>query len=76
MSGKTLEGTPAGEELLEAYTEIEEEEDEHLYHSLGWCRELWLESLGLEAMLPPPEQTADATSASEAEEAQRSAHPH
>ena len=34
----------------------EDEEDEHLYHSKGWCRELWLKSLGLAAILPPPEE--------------------
>jgi hypothetical protein len=35
---------------------IEDEEDEHLYHSKGWCRELWLQSLGIPAVLPPPEE--------------------
>jgi hypothetical protein len=42
--------------LREAYGEVEEEEDEHLYHTMGWARELWLESLGLPAVLPPPEE--------------------
>ena len=42
--------------LQAAYDEIEDEEDEHLYHSKGWCRELWLKSLGLPAVLPPPEE--------------------
>jgi hypothetical protein len=42
--------------LKEAYDEVEDQEDEHLYHSKGWCRELWLAALGLEAMLPPPEE--------------------
>ena len=45
-----------GEALQAAYDEIEDQEDEHLYHSKGWCRELWLESLGLPAVLPPPEE--------------------
>ena len=40
----------------EAYKEVEDEEDEHLYHSKGWCRELWIESLGMKAVLPPPEE--------------------
>jgi rubrerythrin len=39
-----------------AYDEIEDQEDEHLYHSKGWCRELWIESLGMRAVLPPPEE--------------------
>ena len=39
-----------------AHAEVEEQEDEHLYHTKGWCRELWLESLGMKALLPPPEE--------------------
>ncbi|HEY4372873.1 MAG TPA: hypothetical protein VGN52_13175 [Burkholderiales bacterium] len=42
--------------LLQAYQQVEDEEDEHLYHTKGWCRELWLESLGLPCELPPPEE--------------------
>jgi ferritin-like metal-binding protein YciE len=45
-----------GKALKEAYAEIEDQEDEHLYHSKGWLRELSLESLGLKAVLPPPEE--------------------
>lgn len=45
-----------GKALKEAYAEVEDEEDEHLYHTKGWCRELWMESLGLKAVLPPPEE--------------------
>jgi rubrerythrin len=42
--------------LQEAHGEVEEQEDEHLYHTKGWSRELWIESLGMEAVLPPPEE--------------------
>ena len=42
--------------LEEAVREVESEEGEHLYHSTGWCRELWMASLGLPAVLPPPEE--------------------
>ena len=42
--------------LKKACDEVEDEEDEHIYHSKGWCRELWLNSLGLDAVLPPPEE--------------------
>jgi rubrerythrin len=42
--------------LKSAYEEIEDQEDEHLYHTKGWCRELWMQSLGMKAMLPPPEE--------------------
>jgi hypothetical protein len=52
---KNLEGEQA-ERLMEAYEEVEDQEDEHLYHTKGWCRELWVESLGMRAVLPPPEE--------------------
>ena len=42
--------------LKEAHGQVESEEDEHLYHTKGWCRELWIESLGMKAVLPPPEE--------------------
>lgn len=44
------------EVLAKACEEVEDQEDEHLYHSTGWTRELWLESLGMAAVLPPPEE--------------------
>ena len=49
--------------LQDAADEVEDEEDEHLYHSKGWCRELWLQSLGLKAVLPPPEERHHVTTA-------------
>ena len=52
--------------LKEAYAEVEQEEDEHLYHTKGWCRELWIESLGMKAVLPPPEEVQDVDSAIDA----------
>jgi hypothetical protein len=58
-----MEGAQA-KALKEAYREIEDEEDEHLYHSKGWLRELSLEGLGLKAQLPPPEETKKVKSAS------------
>lgn len=42
--------------LKAAHEEVEEQEDEHLYHTTGWSRELWIESLGMPAVLPPPEE--------------------
>src|SRR4029453_10711643 len=45
--------------LKEAHDEVEDEEDEHLYHTAGWTRELWIESLGMPAVLPPPEEEKD-----------------
>lgn len=45
---------------IDAATEaVEEDEDEHLYHSRGWWRELAIAGLGLKAVLPPPEEQKD-----------------
>jgi hypothetical protein len=63
------------EVVLAAFEKIEDEEDEHLYHTQGWCRELWLQSLGLPAQLPPPEETRDVMSAAEAQQAKESRQP-
>jgi len=49
--------------LEEAQEEVEDQEDEHLYHTMGWCRELWIESLGMPAVLPPPEEEKDVKTA-------------
>jgi hypothetical protein len=49
--------------LKKAYEQVEEEEDEHLYHTAGWCRELQLQRLKLEAQLPPPEEERNVKSA-------------
>jgi hypothetical protein len=49
--------------LSEACDEVEEEEDEHLYHTTGWCRELWVQALGMPAQLPPPEEEKDVKTA-------------
>jgi rubrerythrin len=49
--------------LAAACEEVESEEDRHLYHTQGWSRELWLESLGIEAVLPPPEEEKDVETA-------------
>src|SRR6478609_7598450 len=47
---------PWTDALQRAYDEVEHEEDHHLYHTKGWTRELWIDSLGLPAELPPPEE--------------------
>jgi hypothetical protein len=57
--------------LNEAAAAVEEEEDEHLYHSQGWGRELRLKALGLEGVLPPPEEQRHVKTASEAEQARK-----
>jgi rubrerythrin len=52
-----------GRALKDAHKEVEEEEDEHLYHTTGWTRELWIESLGMPAVLPPPEEEKEVKTA-------------
>ena len=56
----------------QAHDQVEPEEDEHLYHTSGWTRELWIESLGMPAVLPPPEEEQDVKTAIEAARAKKS----
>ena len=57
--------------LVKAYGEVEDEEDEHLYHSQGWARELSLSALGVPAALPPPEEKHDVKSMEAAAKAKK-----
>lgn len=66
--GSLLDGDAAAA-VKAACDEVEEQEDEHLYHTQGWCRELWLEALGLPATLPPQEERKNVKSAAEAQAA-------
>jgi len=64
-----------GKALKDAVKEVEDQEDEHYYHSKGWLRELSLASLGLKAVLPPPEEkkhVKTAIGAARAEQSRRS----
>jgi hypothetical protein len=67
-----LEGE-AGAALKRGYDLIEDQEDEHLYHTRGWCRELWIQSLGMKAVLPPPEEVRHVTTAIGAAKAEQAA---
>jgi len=52
-------GASSGElasELQKAYDQVGEEEAHHLLHTRGFARELWIQFLGMEAVLPPPEE--------------------
>jgi rubrerythrin len=49
--------------VRDACDQVEDEEDEHLYHTMGWARELWMDALGLPAVLPPPEEEKDVKTA-------------
>jgi hypothetical protein len=55
-AGNALKGNDQ-EVVKDAVEQVEDEEDEHVYHSVGWARELHLEALGLPAQLPPVEET-------------------
>ena len=58
--------------LERAFEAVEQDEDHHLYHTTGWTRELWIQSLGFPAVLPPPEEVKNvetAIGASRAEQA-------
>ena len=65
LLSKYVEGAKGNEKtaMAEACEQVEDQEDEHIYHSRGWCRELWIESLGLPAVLPPPEEERDVKTA-------------
>ena len=58
-----------GDAFLNAYRQVEDEEDEHLYHTKGWHRELWFSALGFDAKLPPPEEERDVRTAIDAAKA-------
>lgn len=62
----------SSEVLSQAHDQVEPEEDEHLYHTTGWTRELWIEVLGMPAVLPPPEEEQDVQTAIEAARAKKS----
>lgn len=65
----------AAELLRPAYEQVEDEEDEHLYHTTGWTRELWIQALGMPAVLPPPEEVKKVETAIEAAQAKKSRAP-
>jgi hypothetical protein len=77
LLGKCAAKLPADQKkALEAAVEkVEDQEDEHLYHTKGWCRELWIEALGMKAILPPPEEEKHVKTAIGAARAEQSA-PH
>ena len=74
LIGKVAEGADdkVAEVLKAAYEEVEEDEDHHLYHTKGWCRELWIQSLGMPAVLPPPEEVKKVETAIGAARAEQS----
>lgn len=49
--------------LASAADEVDQEGEHPLHLARGWARELWLDALGVPALLPPPEETRLATTA-------------
>lgn len=74
LLGQVAKKTKGDEKkFLEAAQEkVEDEEDEHLYHTAGWARELWIEFLGMPAVMPPPEEEKDVKTAIGAARAKQS----
>ncbi|MEO8435714.1 MAG: hypothetical protein ABI596_12520 [Pyrinomonadaceae bacterium] len=72
LIGELVKSGAGADALKEAYEQVEPEEDEHLYHTSGWTRELWIEALGMPAVLPPPEEEQDVETAIEAAQAKKS----
>ena len=52
-----------GHTLKAAHKAVEKDEDHHLYHTKGWCRELAIQALGMPAVLPPPEEVKNVETA-------------
>jgi rubrerythrin len=71
LAAKKVKGEN-GKALKEAHKEVEDEEDEHLYHTKGWSRELWMQSMGFPAVIPPPEEKKDVKTAIGAARAKQS----
>lgn len=58
LLGKIAEaaGGKQQEILQQAYDSVWKDEQHHLFHTKGWCRELAIEHLGMPSVLPPPEE--------------------
>ncbi|GAA5067217.1 hypothetical protein [Lysobacter panacisoli] len=74
LIGKVAENTTGdvSRVLKQAHEAVEKDEDHHLYHTRGWSRELWLQSLGIPAVLPPPEEVKQVETAIGAARAEQS----
>jgi len=72
LIGEIVSKTDGSKILKQAHDQVEPEEDEHLYHTSGWTRELWIEALGMPAVLPPPEEEQDVHTAIDAARAKKS----
>lgn len=57
--------------LQAAHEQVEQAESRRLYCTRGWARELWIESLGLPAILPPDEEISQLEMEAEASRAEQ-----
>lgn len=71
-AAEQLPDSNAAKVLKAAHDEVEADEDHHLYHTRGWAREMWIESMGFKAVLPPPEEVKKVESAADAARAEKS----
>jgi len=65
LAAKEAEGRLA-KILKDARDEVEDQEDEDVFHTMRWARELWAESLGIKCVLSRPEEKADVAPAGDA----------
>ena len=69
LTAEKCEDPKIAKALDKAHSEVEDEEDHHYYHTMGWVRELMVEALGMPAVLPPPEEEKDVETMEEAAKA-------
>lgn len=62
LLGEKMSGKEA-KVLKQAHEAVHKDEEHHLHHTKGWSRELWIDSLGLPAVLPPPEEVKNVETA-------------
>ncbi|MEK8089063.1 hypothetical protein [Thermithiobacillus plumbiphilus] len=48
--------------LSDAFDRVHQQEHQHLFHTMGWARELWMQTLGLDAEIPPREERMETKS--------------
>ena len=48
--------------LSDGFDRVHQQEHQHLFHTMGWARELWMQTLGLDAEIPPREERMDTKS--------------
>ncbi|MBI0325599.1 hypothetical protein [Burkholderia plantarii] len=65
---------PVAQVLKDMVEAIEADGEPRVLHTRGWARELWLDALGLAAVLPPPEEVTPGLAQDDAGERRGLAH--